>query len=105
MRRGGWGPISTPPRAFLVGGAGPATYSVVRNPDLARAFRALQSHGREAFYSGEIAAAIVAKSQAMDGAFTLQDLARTRGNWVTPLVSSYRGHDVYEYPPNTQGFA
>src|SRR5579863_7507555 len=92
-------------RTYLVHGTAPALYSVFRNPDLARAFRVLQQHGRDAFYTGEIATAIVAKSRALGGTLTLEDLARTHATWETPLSTNYHGYDVYEFPPSTQGFA
>lgn len=91
--------------AYLVQGQAPALYSLVRNPDLGRAFRTLQTGGRDAFYKGPIARAMVAKSRALGGWLTLEDLAQTKATWVTPLSTSYHGYDVYELPPSTQGFA
>jgi gamma-glutamyltranspeptidase/glutathione hydrolase len=90
---------------YLVNGSAPATYSVFRNPDLARAFRLLQDEGRDAFYEGEIAQAILAKSRALGGSFTAADLSGARANWVEPIHTHYHGRDVFELPPNTQGFA
>ncbi len=92
-------------KTYLVGGKPPATYSVFRNVELAHAFRVLQTQGRDAFYQGEIAAAILAKSRALGGTFTAADLAATRADWVAPIGTNYHGYDVYEFPPNTQGFA
>jgi gamma-glutamyltranspeptidase / glutathione hydrolase len=91
--------------AHLVDGRAPAAYSLYRNPDLARAFRRLQSDGRDAFYQGEIAASIIAKSKGLGGNISAADLAGTHGDWVNPISTSYRGHEVVEFPPNTQGFA
>ena len=92
-------------KAYLPDGKPPAAYSVFRNPDLAHAFRVLQAQGRDAFYRGEIAAAILAKSRSLGGTFTAADLANTRAEWVAPISTNYHGYDVYEFPPNTQGFA
>jgi gamma-glutamyltranspeptidase/glutathione hydrolase len=78
---------------------------VFRNVDLAHAFRVLQAQGRDAFYQGEIASAILAKSRALGGTLTAADLAATRADWVAPIGTNYHGYDVYEFPPNTQGFA
>jgi len=86
-------------------GALPTAGSIFRNPNLARALRALQLHGRDAFYKGEIAQAIVAKSTALGGTMTAADLADYHAEWVTPLGTNYHGFDVYELPPNGQGFA
>jgi gamma-glutamyltranspeptidase/glutathione hydrolase len=90
---------------YLVGGKPPAAYSVFRNPDLAHAMSVLQAGGRNAFYEGEIAQAIVRKSTALGGTMTLQDLANTHATWEQPISTGYHGYDVYEFPPNTQGFA
>jgi gamma-glutamyltranspeptidase / glutathione hydrolase len=92
-------------KTYLVDGKPPATYGVFRNPDLAHAFRVLQAQGRDAFYQGEIAAAILAKSRALGGSFSAADLAATRADWVSPISTNYHGYDVFEFPPNTQGFA
>jgi gamma-glutamyltranspeptidase / glutathione hydrolase len=92
-------------KTYLVSGKLPDTYAIFRNPDLAKAFRLLESQGRDAFYKGDIARAIVAKSQALGGTMTLEDLAATQATWETPLTTSYHGYDIYEMPPNTQGFA
>jgi gamma-glutamyltranspeptidase/glutathione hydrolase len=90
---------------YLVGGRPPATYSLFRNPDLGAAFRLLQEQGRDVFYKGAIARAIVAKSQALGGTMTAADLANVHATWDVPLSSSYHGYDIYEMPPSTQGFA
>ncbi len=76
-----------------------------RNPDLARTFTLLQQQGVEAFYKGEIAKAIVAKSTALGGTMTLEDLAAYKGEWVQPAVTTYRGFDVAELPPPSQAWA
>jgi gamma-glutamyltranspeptidase/glutathione hydrolase len=81
---------------YLVQGKPPAPYGVFRNPDLARAFHVLQAQGRDAFYHGEIASAILAKSQALGGTMTAADLARTHADWVTPISTNYHGFDVFE---------
>lgn len=90
---------------YLPGGESPALYSVFRNPDMAKAFRLLQQEGRDAFYVGDIARAIVAKSQALGGTFAMEDFAKIKAHWVTPLTTNYRGFDVFQMPPPTQGVA
>ena len=92
-------------KTYLVNGKIPDTYALFRNPDLARTFRLLQAQGRDAFYKGEIAKAIVAKSDKLGGSMTLDDLAATAATWETPITTRYHGYDVFEMPPSTQGFA
>jgi gamma-glutamyltranspeptidase/glutathione hydrolase len=92
-------------RTWYINGVPPAAGQVFRNPDLAHAFRLLQKYGRDVFYRGEIARAIVAKSRALGGTMTLSDLATYRGEWVQPVVTPYHGYRLLELPPPSQGFA
>lgn len=91
-------------KTFLRDGSAPPLYSVVRNPDLARAYRAIQSGGRDAFYTGEIAQAILAKSQSLGGSLTAEDLSGYRGEWVDTISSPHQDFDVHQLPPPNQGF-
>ena len=90
---------------FRPGGRTPAEGEVFANPALARTLERLGGGGRNAFYRGETAAAIVAYSQQVGGFFAIEDLDRHHGEWVEPISTSYRGVQVWELPPNTQGLA
>jgi gamma-glutamyltranspeptidase/glutathione hydrolase len=92
-------------RTFLVNGEPPALYSLVRNPELAAALRLIQAEGRDAFYRGRIADAIVAKVQANGGVMSKADLAEFESEWVEPISTNYHGYDVFQLPPPGQGFA
>jgi gamma-glutamyltranspeptidase / glutathione hydrolase len=92
-------------KTYLIDGKPPKIYDVFRNPDLAHTFRLLQAQGRDVFYKGEIGQAIIAKSRALGGTLTPDDLANTRATWETPLSTNYHGYDIFEMPPSTQGFA
>ena len=92
-------------QTFLVDGQAPPLYGIVRNPRLASALRLLQQQGRDAFYRGDIAAAIVDKIRANGGAMTREDLAEFQPEWVEPVSTSYHGYDVFQLPPPGQGFA
>ena len=87
---------------WYVGGKPPRAGQLFRNPDLAKTLRLLQRDGSRAFYTGEIARAVIAKSSALGGTMTLEDLANYRGRWVEPAKSRYRGHDIYMLPPPAQ---
>ena len=86
-------------------GVVPRFGDVFRNPALAWSYEQIAKDGAAAFYEGEIAERIVAKSRALDGFLSLEDLADHESNWVDPVASSYRGWDVWELPPNGQGIA
>ena len=92
-------------KTWTVGGHAPEAGDVFKNPDLARTLRLLQGGGRDAFYTGEIAQAIVAKSSALGGTMTLADLANYKGEWVEAATTRYRGIDVLELPPPSQAWA
>jgi gamma-glutamyltranspeptidase/glutathione hydrolase len=90
---------------WYIDGKPPMPGQIFRNAGLARTYRLLQKGGRDAFYKGEIAEAIVAKSNALGGTMTLQDLADYRGEWVEPASSSYHGYELLELPPPSQAWA
>jgi gamma-glutamyltranspeptidase/glutathione hydrolase len=90
---------------WYIDGAPPVAGQIFRNLELAKSFKLLQEHGRDVFYTGEIARAIVAKSKSLGGTMTLADLADYKGEWVQPMTTSYHGFQVNELPPPSQGFA
>jgi gamma-glutamyltranspeptidase/glutathione hydrolase len=92
-------------RVFLQDGKAPAIGSKFSNPDLAKALRLIAEQGRNAFYKGEIAQAIVRTSAAFSGMMQLDDLADFSAEWVEPISVDYRGWKIYELPPNGQGMA
>jgi len=92
-------------QTYLVDGAAPAAGSVFRNPDLADSYQRLAEGGRESFYRGETGRRIVAAIRETGGYLDESDLAAHEGEWVDPVSVNYRGFDVYEMPPNSQGIA
>ncbi len=67
---------------WYIDGKQPAAGQIHRNPGLAKTFRILQQQGRDGFYKGEIAQAIVDKSKRHGGTMTLEDLASYSGEWI-----------------------
>jgi gamma-glutamyltranspeptidase/glutathione hydrolase len=92
-------------KTWYMNGAAPKAGQIFKNPDLARTLRLLQQQGSDAFYKGEIARAIVAKSRALGGSMTLEDLAGYQGEWVEPARTRYHGFDILELPPPAQAWA
>jgi gamma-glutamyltranspeptidase / glutathione hydrolase len=90
---------------YLPDGRPPAAGEIFRNPDLARTLRAIAKDGADAFYRGEVARRIQKCSDDRGGALAPADLAEYAAEWVSPLTTNYRGWDVYEIPPNSQGIA
>ena len=90
---------------FMPDGEAPGKGRIFRNPRLGATYELLAEGGREAFYRGEIAWKIAEYMRENGGYLDEADLASHRSEWVRPVASGYRGHDVYALPPNTQGIA
>ena len=88
---------------FAPGGAVRRPGQIIRQQGLANTFKAIVDGGRDAFYEGETARAIVKFSEEQGGLFTLKDLADCRSRWEAPISTTYHGHTVYEAPPNSSG--
>lgn len=97
--------IPTSAACFLPYDRAPRTGDLFRNPELAATLRAIASAGPKSFYEGPIAEAIVAYSKEAGGLFSLRDFQQHASTWVDPVSTNYRGHDVWELPPNGQGIA
>lgn len=92
-------------QTFMPGGAAPSKGDVFRNPRLADTYEQIAAGGRDAFYNGDIARKIDSYMTEHGGFLRYADLAAHRSEWVEPLSTNYRGYDVYELPPNSQGIA
>lgn len=88
---------------YLVDGGAPEPGTIFVQKNLARTFRTLAKGGREAFYRGEIARAIVDDGQKHGGFLSMEDFAAQKSNWVEPISTTYRGYTLHELPPNNQG--
>eukprot|EP00048_Salpingoeca_helianthica_P017474 m.237394 g.237394 ORF g.237394 m.237394 type:complete len:553 (-) comp21101_c0_seq1:32-1690(-) len=89
--------------ALLLSGRAPRAGDIMRNPDLAATFKLLARDGRDGFYTGRIAEAVVATVQDQGGLLTLDDLSGHQSTHDAPLCVPYRGCEVWELPPNGQG--
>lgn len=92
-------------RRHYLDGRAPREGDLIKNPDLARAYRLLADKGPDAFYKGEIARAILSTSDKLGGLLKAADLARFEPEWVNPISTTYRGWKLHELPPNGQGLA
>ncbi|HUE89349.1 MAG TPA: gamma-glutamyltransferase [Vicinamibacterales bacterium] len=93
-------------KTYLIDGVrAPKAGEVFRNPDLAASLRSIAANGRDGYYRGTTADAILAISREQGGTMTAADLAEFQPEWVTPIKTNYRGWNVYEIGPNTQGIA
>jgi gamma-glutamyltranspeptidase/glutathione hydrolase len=63
----------------------------------------IASDGAEVFYRGPIAQRIGSFYEEQGGLIRYDDLAGFQAEEATPVVTRYRGFDVYEAAPNSQG--
>jgi gamma-glutamyltranspeptidase/glutathione hydrolase len=92
-------------RVFLPGGKAPVAGQLFKNPDLAEMLRRIGEHGRDGFYEGPTADAILKLERQLGGFMEADDLSEFKPQWVDPISTTYHGWTVYEMPPNGQGEA
>jgi len=90
---------------YAPGGTPPGKADIFRNPDLARTYEQIAAGGREAFYRGELAAAMSAFCERVGCFLREKDFNDHSSTWVEPVSTNYHGYDVWELPPNGQGIA
>jgi gamma-glutamyltranspeptidase / glutathione hydrolase len=90
---------------YAPGGKTPQKGEIFRNPNLAGTLEKIAKGGRDEFYKGEIARTIDAFMKRNGGFLSYRDLAEHTSEWVEPVSTNYRGYDVWELPPNSQGIA
>jgi len=83
----------------------PAKGDIFKNPALAETYKRIAQNGKDEFYLGETARRIAAFILEQGGFLSFDDLANHTSEWVDPVSTNYRGYDLWELPPNTQGIA
>jgi len=91
--------------AFTRDGRPPRAGEMWTVPDLAPTLRELASTHCESFYRGNLARRMVDFAARTGGLLSRQDLEEHEGSWVQPIHTSYRGHELWEMPPSSQGIA
>lgn len=98
-------PYEDTARLYLPGGQPMRTGRMLRQPDLARSLTLIAEQGADVFYRGELAEKLTGGLRAAGGLLNMDDFANHVSDWVEPLRTNYRGYEVTELPPNTQGIA
>jgi gamma-glutamyltranspeptidase/glutathione hydrolase len=76
---------------------------VMVNREIAGTLRALVAGGGDAFYRGPMAKLSLDFLKAQGGIHAASDWANFRAHEDAPIAINYKGIDVYECPPNSQG--
>jgi gamma-glutamyltranspeptidase/glutathione hydrolase len=90
-------------RYLLPHGKAPVAGDVIKQPELGQTLRAIVKDGRDAFYKGAIAEDMVETLRGIGGLHTLDDFAAHTTETTAPIGTVYKGHDVWQCPPNGPG--
>src|SRR6202163_1030973 len=90
-------------RYLLPNGKAPVAGDVIHQPELGRTLRAVAKDGRDAFYRGAVAEDMVETLRGIGGLHTLDDFAAHTTETTIPIGTMYKGHDVWQCPPNGPG--
>lgn len=90
---------------MLIDGDAPKAGQIFHNKGLARTLRLIADHGKDVFYQGEIADAIVSAVNQAGGCFSKSDLAEHISTWEEPISIDFENKRIWECPPNGQGLA
>lgn len=75
----------------------PLPGQIMKFPNLAKTFRALAEYGKDGFYKGPVANAIIEVIKSKGGMMELEDLAKHASEFVEPIKYTYGGEvTVYE---------
>jgi gamma-glutamyltranspeptidase/glutathione hydrolase len=88
---------------LLKNGKPPVAGDLLVQSDLGRTLQAISRDGAEAFYHGDIARRISTFYEAQGGLIRLEDLENIRAEEAAPIRTDYRGYEVYQSAPNSQG--
>ena len=90
-------------RYLLPNGKPAVAGDVIHQPELGKTLRAIAKDGRDAFYKGAVAEDMVETLRGIGGLHTLDDFAAHTTETTSPIGTLYKGHDVWQCPPNGPG--
>ena len=76
---------------------------VITNPDLAKTLQLIADGGKDAFYTGDMAQAMVDAVADWGGNMTMDDLANYEVKVREPVVGHYKDYTIYSLPPASSG--
>ena len=90
-------------RALLKNGKPFEPGDVFVQADLGRTLQTIAKEGPEAFYKGSIARRVAAFHEQHGGLIRYEDLASLQAEEAAPIRTMYKGYEVYQSAPNSQG--
>ncbi|MGE0174170.1 MAG: gamma-glutamyltransferase [Oligoflexales bacterium] len=77
--------------------------NILVQKDLTQTLRVIAAKGRDGFYKGSVAKAIVAANKTYNGFITQQDLDQYKVAYRTPVQGTYGEYKIYSMPPPSSG--
>ena len=74
-----------------------------KQTNLAKTLEEIAKKGRDGFFSGWVADDIIEKLASLGGFHQKDDFDEAAANYVQPISSEFRGHKIWQCPPNGQG--
>jgi gamma-glutamyltranspeptidase/glutathione hydrolase len=90
-------------RYLLPHGKPPNAGDVIRQPELGQTLRIIANNGPDGFYNGSVAEDMVETLRGIGGLHTMDDFAAHATETTAPIGTTYKGHDIWQCPPNGPG--
>lgn len=94
---------SNPGKNYLLKDTPWAAGDILVQVDLANTLKRIRDNGRDGFYAGKTADAIVAEMKAGNGLISKADLAAYHSVWRKPIQGNYKGYGIITMPPPSSG--
>lgn len=88
---------------FLFDNKTPKEGDLVYNKQVANTLKLIGKHGKDVFYEGEIAEAIISKTSSKDHKLSMEDLKNHTSTFVDPIKLNFQDYYIWEIPPNGHG--
>ena len=90
-------------RIYFKNGSAIKENTIFKRPDLEKTFKLIASNGKDGFYKGDIAKAMVKAMNQNNGLLSLKDFESYSAEISEPIVASYRGNLVFTAGPPSGG--
>ena len=88
---------------YLPWGRAPKVGELFAHHGQVKVLKEIAKHGRDGFYSGEVAEDMVDSLQKLGGVQTMDDFSSMEAFYTTPISSNFSKFELVEHPPNSQG--
>ena len=88
---------------YLPWGRAPKVGELFAHHGQVKVLKEIAKHGRDGFYSGEVAEDMVDSLQKLGGIQTMDDFSSMEAFYTNPISNNFSKFELVEHPPNSQG--